>query len=121
MTLLMKQGYWNPIVDGSSHAGNALSCTDWASRGYHLELLEVNELWPEIYNLVLSVMDLTPEHSSRKLATPPLRWARGPPGPGFCVLPFLCSPLRLSPGPVASRAPWGLVGGNSGFHCGPGR
>lgn len=41
MTLLMKQRYWNPIVDGSSHAGKTLSCIDWVSRGYHCELLEL--------------------------------------------------------------------------------
>lgn len=41
VTLLMKQRYWNPIVDGSSHARKTLGCIDWASGGYHFELLEL--------------------------------------------------------------------------------
>jgi hypothetical protein len=57
----------------------------------------VNELWPEIYNLVVSIMDLTPSTTPGSWHTPLASvWARGPPGFGFYILLFLWSPLKVA-------------------------
>lgn len=71
----------------------------------------VNELWPEIYNLAVSVMDLTPEHNSGELAhSSGLCAGQSPPGFGFCIPPCVWSPLKVAQEASASQGPLVLVG-----------
>lgn len=80
----------------------------------------VNELWPEIYNLVISAMDLTPEHNSGKLAlSSGLCAGRRPSGFGCCILPFLCSPLTVAQEACCfTQAPL-LLAGERHLHLNP--
>lgn len=97
VTLLMKQkilesNCWWIITcreNSQLHWLGEQGVSFWTSR--------VNELWPEIYNLVVSVMDLTPAHNSGRPARSfGLYEGQRPSGVRLRVLPFLCGLVKVA-------------------------